>query len=109
MADAPSRSANLQAPIRPVAGATFRHIAALRIEGAKRRKVLALIAAYHDAGAASVSVTQLAARLDLPPRIVGALLQRLSADGYVRRTHNKRQRRYRVAPELQPQTTETVA
>jgi DNA-binding MarR family transcriptional regulator len=71
------------APVRPVAGPTFRAIAAQRIEGGKRKKLLALIAAYQDAGQATCSAPELAERLGWKPIQVQGLLSRLEADGLV--------------------------
>src|SRR4051812_21928894 len=84
-----------QTPVRPIAGATFKRIAAQRIEGTKRRKLLALIAAYSDGGQPSCSADELAERLGWEPIKVRVLLERLEADGLVERTRNRR-RRYRV-------------
>ena len=79
-------------PVRPVAGATFRRVAARPIEGRKRKKLLALIAAYEDAGQPTRSADELAARLSWEPIQVRGLLSRLQADGLVKRTHSKRYR-----------------
>ena len=69
--------------VRPVAGETFRRIAARRIEGNKRRKVAALIAAYQDAGQPTCNAPELAERLGWKPIQVQGLLSRLEADGLV--------------------------
>ena len=76
----------------PVAGSTFRRVAALPVEGHKRRKLLCLLAAYADAGEPNPPVRILAQRLHLPVRKVDALLRRLEADGYLRVARERDQR-----------------
>jgi len=67
----------------------LRRVLAADIEGAKRKRVLAVIAAYHDEGHAP-SVRKIASRAKLPAsrrdagRVAIALLRRLEADGLVR-------------------------
>jgi DNA-binding transcriptional ArsR family regulator len=76
-------SATEQEPRKPVAGPTFRRIAAMNIAGGKRRKVVALIAAYIDGGCRPPTTGQLAHRLGLSRLTVAALLGRLERDGLV--------------------------
>lgn len=54
----------------------------MRVEGSKRRKILALVAAYIDAGR-DPSISELAARARLPRSAVIALVDRLESDGYL--------------------------
>ena len=79
--------------VRPVAGPLFRQVAALgveRIGGTKRRKLLALLAAYADAGESSPSARVLVATLGLPGgrwlafRTFDHLLGLLERDGLLR-------------------------
>src|SRR3954454_17573077 len=72
-----------QTPVPPVAGQAFKRVVAARIEGNKRRKVVALMAAYQDAGQPTCSPPELAERLGLKPIQVQGLLLRLEADGLV--------------------------
>ncbi len=93
---------------RPVAGANFRAVAAMPLEGAKRRKVLALVAAFTDGGEPTPSVHALADRLGWHVAKVDALVRRLEQDGFVtvekrRRGKRSRGRRFRLA---QPATPE---
>jgi hypothetical protein len=76
-------SATTQQPRKPVAGPTFRRVAAMNIAGGKRRKVLALIAAYVDGGCRPPTTRRLADRLGLSRQKVTALLGRLERDGLV--------------------------
>jgi biotin operon repressor len=78
---------------KPVAGPTFRRVAAMNIAGGKRRKVLALIAAYADGGCRPPTTGQLARHLGLSPQKVAALLKRLERDGLVVPTRRGRGRR----------------
>lgn len=87
----------------PVDGPTFRAAVRLDAGGKARRRVLLLVAAWHDAGVASVNAFELAERLNLPPAKVGALIARLEADGILVRTNRRRRPfRYRLAPEHLP-------
>jgi DNA-binding MarR family transcriptional regulator len=70
----------------PVAGPLFRQVAALKLEGVKRRKLLALIAAFADAGQDRPTVAELAERLKLDQRKVISLLDRLVQDGLLERS-----------------------
>jgi DNA-binding IclR family transcriptional regulator len=54
--------------------------------------VLALVAAWHDRGRASVSTAEIAGRLALKRSRAIGLLNRLEADGYVVRTASGRWR-----------------
>jgi hypothetical protein len=97
-------------PVRPVAGPTFRHVAALPIEGAKRRKVAGLVAAYRDAGVSPVGVGLLAERLDWPVLTIKALAARLEADGLL--VTSRKGRRLRINPDAlpaEPQPREAIA
>lgn len=80
----------------PKAGPLFRRAVALQVGGGKRRKVLALVAAYVDGGAdMSPPIAELASRAQLPISKVCVLCDRLVADGLlVDRSSNKRKRRY---------------
>jgi DNA-binding transcriptional ArsR family regulator len=86
-------TATTQQPQKPVAGPTFRRVAAMNIAGAKRRKVLALIAAYIDGGCRPPTTGQLARHLGLSGQKVAALLKRLERDGLVVPTRCGRGRR----------------
>lgn len=81
----------------PIRGPLFERVVGLRVEGEKRKKTLALIAAFADAGQASPSLEDLAARLKLKPPQVAGLIGRLQADGYLV-VHGKwkRPRRYEL-------------
>ena len=77
-------TAPTQPPVRPIAGRNFKRVAdEMRPEGRKRRRVLALVAAYLDASHDRVTVVELSERLKLPPRQVAGILRRLEADGYL--------------------------
>jgi DNA-binding IclR family transcriptional regulator len=82
--------------VRPVAGPLFRKAAGLDIGGGKRRKVLALVAAYFDGGAdLSPPITELAERAQLPVPKLCAVCDRLVADGWLAdRSSRARKRRY---------------
>lgn len=70
----------------PIAGATFAAVARLSMPGAKRRRVVGLIAAYADAGVDSITLAQIveqAPRLQMKPGTVRALAWRLVQDGYL--------------------------
>jgi biotin operon repressor len=86
-------SATTQQPRKPVARPTFRRVAAMNIAGGKRRKVLALIAAYVDGGCRPPTTRRLADRLGLSRQKVTALLGRLERDGLVVPTRCGRGRR----------------
>jgi hypothetical protein len=62
-------------------GPTARAVLALGIEAAKRRKILALIAVYIDAGRPDPSITELTARSGFDRDCVVAVVERLEADG----------------------------
>jgi DNA-binding MarR family transcriptional regulator len=66
----------------PIAGPLFRRACQVPVEGRKRRKLLALVAAHHDAGH-DPSVRELARRMGLDWRKVDALLRRLEEDGWL--------------------------
>jgi len=68
---------------KPVRGERFERAARLPIEGRKRRRLLALLAAYADASL-EPSVNQLATTLKLDPRKIDALLDALERDGWIR-------------------------
>src|SRR5687767_7016507 len=68
----------------PVAGPIFKRAAALPVEGAKRRKLLCLLAAYADAGETSPAMVELARRLELDPVVVDHLLDALVRDGLLK-------------------------
>src|SRR5690348_9018925 len=67
--------------VKPRAGETFRAVARLQIAGQQRRKLLALIAAYADAGERSPRVKLLAATLGVHPGGIDSLLHMLVDDG----------------------------
>jgi len=65
--------------MNPVAGPRFKAVCELKRPLAHDdRRVLALIAAYADAGEQSPPMTELAARLNLTPEEIDASLERLS-------------------------------
>jgi hypothetical protein len=71
--------------VEPIAGERFRRAATLDIEGAKRRKLLCLLAAYADAGEPSPPMRELVRRLGLPKRTnIDGLLKLLERDGFLR-------------------------
>src|SRR5262245_18919170 len=82
---------------RPVRGEQFERVVRLPIDGQKRRRVLALIAAWHDAGAKWVPVGWIADVLELPHTKVRRLAQRLEADGYLVGSRRGGKQRYRLA------------
>jgi DNA-binding MarR family transcriptional regulator len=67
----------------PVRGPRFAAVLRMRIDGTKRHRVLALIAAYLDAGVDDPSITELAERARLPRIAVVQLVDKLEADGLV--------------------------
>jgi DNA-binding MarR family transcriptional regulator len=75
---------------QPIAGPLFAQAYRLPMEGAKRRKLLCLIAAYADAGVANPSLDELANRLGHKPRTVVGLLMRLEQDGLISRPKRRR-------------------
>jgi hypothetical protein len=83
-------------PRQPIAGPMFRQVAALRIEGTKRRKMLALLAAYTDGGRPAPPVQELADRLGFRLPTTLGLLRRLEQDGFLIATKGGRGRRGRV-------------
>ena len=85
--------------VQPIAGATFRRVAAQAIEGGKRRKLACLVAAYHDADPAyAPTVDEVCARLGIAKRaVLLGLLERLEQDGHIARF---RAARGRVTVEL---------
>jgi Mn-dependent DtxR family transcriptional regulator len=78
--------------VRPVAGAHFRHVASLRMDGKRRKKLCALVAAHRDAGAASTSTRQLVDHLGWRWPVVRGLAKRLCDDGYLTKTNSGRWR-----------------
>jgi hypothetical protein len=71
-------------PADPVAGPLFRRAAAAPVDGAKRRRLLCLLAAYADAGEHSPPMVELCRRLGLDDaRIVDSLLDVLVKDGWL--------------------------
>jgi hypothetical protein len=70
---------------QPVAGPLFKQAARLDVGGAKRRRLLCLLAAYADAGEHSPTVRQLAQQAKIPGgwRKVDQLLRLLERDGVV--------------------------
>ena len=83
-------------PRQPIAGPMFRQVAALRIEGTKRRKTLALLAAYTDGGRPAPPVAELADSLGFRMPTTLGLLRRLEQDGFLLATRGGRGRRGRV-------------
>jgi DNA-binding IclR family transcriptional regulator len=69
--------------VRPVAGPHYKHCAALKPGGRNRLKVLALVAAYRDAGRESVATHELATHLELDPRKIVLLAKNLQSNGYL--------------------------
>jgi len=87
----------MSAPTRPaksapVAGPRFRDEARRAEEGAKRRRIRVLVGAYMDGGAESVTIGQLAERLDWASQKVLVLVRRLEADGLLVRVSKRRWR-----------------
>jgi hypothetical protein len=74
---------NSPPPIRPVAGHRFRAVAQLPVKGAKRRKLLALLAAFADAGVYDPPVSELAERLHLEPVVIAGLAIALAEAGFL--------------------------
>jgi hypothetical protein len=69
---------------KPVAGPTFRAAAALPVDGAKRRRLLCLLAAYADAGEHSPRMRELSRITGFEVPMIDQLLKALQRDGYVR-------------------------
>jgi len=83
--------------VRPVAGAHFRHVAAIQMEGSKRKRALALIAAFRDGGQEIVTTGELANRLGWHRAQAHSIASRLRADGYLERVSP---RRWRLSQQL---------
>jgi hypothetical protein len=96
-------------PRQPIAGPMFRRVAALRIEGTKRRKMLALLAAYTDGGRPAPPVQELADRLGFRMPTTLGLLRRLEQDGFLIATKGGRGRRGRVRYRLRLPDDEPAA
>jgi DNA-binding MarR family transcriptional regulator len=79
----------------PIRGPLFDQVLRLRVEGQKRRKTLALIAAYADAGQSRPTLDELAGRLQMKPAQVRALIDRLAVDGYLVLHHRRKTPRTR--------------
>jgi DNA-binding MarR family transcriptional regulator len=67
----------------PVRGPRFAAVARMRLNGQKRHRVLALVAAYLDAGIDDPSIAELAARARLGRYVVVQLVDKLEADGFI--------------------------
>jgi hypothetical protein len=77
----------------PVAGPLFHRAAKLPVGGRKRQKVLALIAAYFDAGAVcSPRIGKMAERLGFEPVLVITLADKLVEDGWLVKLPGKKRR-----------------
>lgn len=74
-------TAECREEVRPRAGRLYGRVVQMRVEGAKRHKLLALLAAYADAGEQAPPVKDLAKRLHLPPTAIDVLLDRLVEAG----------------------------
>jgi len=70
-------------PLTPRAGAIFAAAAKTPTGGAKRQKLLLLLAGFADAGEESPPMRDLSKRLRMPPPAIDALLQLLERDGVV--------------------------
>ena len=71
-------------PIRRAArGRNFALAARLPVGGTKRRKVVAMLGAYADAGISDPSIRELAAGTRLPKPVVCKLVDKLEEDGLV--------------------------
>jgi DNA-binding transcriptional ArsR family regulator len=86
----------MSAPVtrRPVRGPMFAAAVRLPIEGQKRRRILALLGAYADAGVNDPAIRELAVGAKLPKPAVCRLVDVLEQDGLVeiarRAGHDKR-------------------
>ena len=72
--------------IEPVRGPLFERVVRASIEGVKRKRLAALIAAYHDADPSYAPLLdELCARLRVGKPVLFGLLGRLEQDGHVSR------------------------
>lgn len=88
--------------LRSVRGPNFETIARLPMEGRKRKKCLAIIAAYADAGRSATRAEQIAQHLGLSLGATMGLLERLKDDGLATRTKGRGGKfgRWRLADHL---------
>lgn len=84
-------------PLRPFRGPNFERVARLPIPGVKRKKLLALLAAFTDAGRSGSRTVDLARQLGWKWVATNELLAYLQADGYVVRT---KKGRWRLADDI---------
>jgi hypothetical protein len=68
---------------RPARGSRFAAVARLRIDGRKRHTILALIAAFTDAGISDPSINEIAIAAKLPKVAVIRVVDALEADGLI--------------------------
>ena len=89
--------------VQPVRGPLFEAVARRDVGGAKRKKVLALIAAFRDAGH-DPTVAELAERSRSAPVVVVKLAERLEQDGHLlvtREEHGRARYEIPTAPETE--------